>query len=308
MKKTVIIILAILPIFLLITISFAGKILSLYSYIAVENVYFIDENHEKIEDDFQITINKDETHQLFVKVLPELASNKEVSYASSNTDVCTVDENGLITGTGHGSTYVKVITKDSKKSDSIMVFVSDDFVSGVELSHKSLELIVGETRKLNVTVTPSSALNKNVTWTSSDSNVIRVDSNGFITALSVGTVEVFVVTEDGLFTDVCNVTCVDGIPPLAIDFSSSDAITKLSGGYQTSTNEIDLKEFIILDSEKVLYEDVVITIEAGNSYATIDDNGVLKINNSDKVISLYLYVDDKDDPTYCTKVRIIYKK
>ena len=305
MKKTVIIILAILPIFLLIIISFAGKILSLYSYISVENVIYIDEHEDKLDDDFIVEIDKGETYQALIKVLPELATDKTVTYVSDNLDVCTVDENGLILGTGHGFAQVNVITTDSNKIDTLIVSVTDYKVSGVELNYESMELIVGETRKITAQIIPNTAINKNVSWTSSDSNVVKVDSNGYITALSVGEVEVFVITEEGTFTDICYVKCVDGVPPLSIDFSSNDNISVQGQGFITTQNNIDLKEYIIFDETKVNYDDIVIEIESGVEYASISEDRILTISSSGKIIRVTAYVGNEEDPKYVTKFLLI---
>ena len=62
MKKTVIIILALLPIILVISISFAAKILSIYQHISVEKVSFIDEFNVDVEKDYIFSINKNKQH------------------------------------------------------------------------------------------------------------------------------------------------------------------------------------------------------------------------------------------------------
>ena len=228
MKKTVILILAILPIFLLLTISFAGKILSLYSYISVEKVMYVNENEEELDKDLIVTINKGETYQLYVKVLPELATDKTVSYVSTNENACVVDSNGLVTGTGYGSANVNVVTKDGDKIDTIVFSVTNNFVSGVHLSTNELEMNVGEMRKISAIIEPMTALNKKISWATSDSSIAKVDQNGFITAVSSGTAEIFVITDDGKFTDLCIVTVKDGEPSLSIDFSSLDEEKLLS--------------------------------------------------------------------------------
>lgn len=307
MKKTVIIILAILPIFLLLTISFAGKILSLYSFISVEDVYYVSDKKEELPDEFMVEINKGDTYQTYIRVLPELATDKEVTYVSSNENACVVDKNGLITGMGYGTSYVNVITNDSKKIDTLVVNVTDNYVSGVELSAETLEIVVGETKRLKANINPQTAINKNVKWASSDSSVLKVDSNGYITALSKGTAEVFVITEDGHFTDVCLVTCVEGLPALSIDFSESDFIIKIGEGYQSLSNEVDLKEYLIINPEKVSPEDVTILLESGIEYATLDENLVLTFEEHGKIVSLLAYVGDKEDPAYLTRVLILYK-
>lgn len=307
MKKTVILILAILPIFLLLTISFAGKILSLYSYISVEKVMYVNENEEELDKDLIVTINKGETYQLYVKVLPELATDKTVSFVSTNENACVVDSNGLVTGTGYGSANVNVVTKDGDKIDTIVFSVTDNFVSGVHLSTNELEMNVGEMRKISAIIEPMTALNKKISWATSDSSIAKVDQNGFITAVSCGTAEIFVITDDGKFTDLCVVTVKDGDPTLGIDFSSLDDVSKLGEGYQTISNTIDLKDVIVFNDELINFEDIKVVIESGKEYASIDENMVLTFNTNNKIISIVIYVGDLEEPEYIIKTKIIFK-
>ncbi|MFC4305286.1 polysaccharide lyase family 8 super-sandwich domain-containing protein [Cohnella boryungensis] len=79
-------------------------------------------------------------------------------------------------------------------------------VSGVTLDKSTLNLTVGISGQLTATVTPSTAVNKNVTWSSSNTKVATVDSNGKITAVAVGTAIITVTTEDGGRAATCIVT------------------------------------------------------------------------------------------------------
>ncbi len=79
-------------------------------------------------------------------------------------------------------------------------------VSDVSLDKSELSLIVGGTQTLTVTVQPSNAENKDVTWSSSDSAVASVDENGLVTANKAGTTTITVTAEDGGKTAVCIVT------------------------------------------------------------------------------------------------------
>ncbi len=76
----------------------------------------------------------------------------------------------------------------------------------VSLSDSSLSLYVGESEVLTATVSPSTALNKDVTWASSNPNVATVSSFGTVEAVSIGTTTITVTTDDGGYTDTCDVT------------------------------------------------------------------------------------------------------
>jgi uncharacterized protein YjdB len=81
-------------------------------------------------------------------------------------------------------------------------------VTGVTLDKSSLELAKGSTARLQATVAPSNAENKNVTWSSSNNNVATVAVDGTITAKSNGTATITVTTADGNKTASCNVQVV----------------------------------------------------------------------------------------------------
>lgn len=79
-------------------------------------------------------------------------------------------------------------------------------VTGVTLNKNKVTKTVGETEQLTATVAPADASNTNVTWTSSNDAIATVDANGKVTALSAGTTDIVVTTQDGNKTAVCVVT------------------------------------------------------------------------------------------------------
>lgn len=79
-------------------------------------------------------------------------------------------------------------------------------VNGVTLDKNTLNLTVGISGQLTAAVTPSTAVNKNVTWSSSNTKVATVDSNGKVTAVAEGTAIINVTTEDGGRVATCMVT------------------------------------------------------------------------------------------------------
>ncbi len=78
-------------------------------------------------------------------------------------------------------------------------------VTGVTVAPTS-NLVLGDTQQLTATVLPANATNKNVTWSSNDTNVATVSASALVTAGSVGSATITVTTVDGNFTDTCSVT------------------------------------------------------------------------------------------------------
>jgi len=79
-------------------------------------------------------------------------------------------------------------------------------VTGVTLNKSTLALKVGSSELLTATITPSTATNQNVTWTSSNNAVATVSSSGNITAIAVGSAIISVTTTDGSKTASCSVS------------------------------------------------------------------------------------------------------
>lgn len=79
-------------------------------------------------------------------------------------------------------------------------------VTGVVLDKDSAVMEVGENLKLNASIFPENATNKNLIWTSSNENVAAVDENGLVSAgKTAGETLITVTTEDGNFTASCKI-------------------------------------------------------------------------------------------------------
>jgi hypothetical protein len=79
-------------------------------------------------------------------------------------------------------------------------------VTGVALESATLLLGKGDTAQLTATVEPVDAGNPTVSWSSSDTTVAAVDTDGLVTAAGIGTATITVTTTDGEFTAQCSVT------------------------------------------------------------------------------------------------------
>ena len=131
-----------------------------------------------------------QTSQLTATVYPSNATNKAVTWTSSNSSVATVSTSGLVTAKGVGTATITCSAKDSgnaKATCTIKVTEKEVKVTRIELNKTSDELEVGKTTQLTATVYPSNATNKTVSWTSSNSSVAAVSTSGLVTAKGVGT-------------------------------------------------------------------------------------------------------------------------
>ena len=153
-----------------------------------------------------LTIGASES--LVATISPSNATNKDVEWTSSNTNVATVDTTGKVTGVSAGSATITVKTKDGSKVATCNVTVKNPVISvtGVTLNKTALNLVTGASESLVATISPSNATNKNVEWTSSNTNVATVDTTGKVKAISTGSAIITVKTKDGAKVATCNVT------------------------------------------------------------------------------------------------------
>ena len=147
------------------------------------------------------------TETLVPAITPSNATNKSVTWSSSNANVATV-ANGLVTAVATGTATITVKTVDGNKTAACTVNVSATAVAvtGVSLNKSSTSLNVGGAETLVPAITPSNATNQNVTWTSSNTSTATVSDGGLVTAVAAGTATITVTTVDGNRTASCNVT------------------------------------------------------------------------------------------------------
>ena len=152
------------------------------------------------------SLNVGQTTTLTATVAPSNATNKNVTWISSNTSVATVSANGTtctVTAKAAGTATITCTAQDgSGKKGTCTVTVTNPnvLVTSVTVSPSTSTLTVGSTATLTATVAPSNATNKNVTWTSSNTSVATVSANGTsctVTAKAAGTATITCTAQDG---------------------------------------------------------------------------------------------------------------
>ena len=174
--------------------------------INVESVNILVEN--VVLDRTAASLELGEELVLTATVSPINATNKSVTWSSSNTDIATVDDTGLVTALSEGIATISVSTTDGNfiATSEITVERLPISVTGVEVSPKTASLNIGNTIVIVADVFPSNADNKSIIWTSTDDAVISVDSNGQVTGISEGSAKIIVETLDGGFTAESNIS------------------------------------------------------------------------------------------------------
>lgn len=158
-----------------------------------------------------ITIGSEKS--LSVTVLPENATDKSVSWSSSNERVAAVSKDGVVTAVGVGS--CDIIARAGEKESSCKVTVNPIPVTSIVLDPTECSVLVGWTASLSATVYPRNATYQSVVWSSSDDEIATVE-DGEVSGVSVGTCIVTAKCGDQLAS--CRVT-VNPIPISSVSIS-----------------------------------------------------------------------------------------
>ena len=149
--------------------------------------------------------------QITVGYTPEETNERRLTFSSSDTSVATVTAGGLVRGVKAGTATITIqaaAENNTYITKTLNFTVSNVAVTSVTLD-SSRELTLNTTATLTATVLPNNATNKEVTWSSSNSDVVSVSATGVITGKALGSVTITVTTEDGGKTARCTVTVVE---------------------------------------------------------------------------------------------------
>lgn len=164
-------------------------------------------------DPEEIVLEEGEIVQLNPVVTPFNATDIEYIWSTSNPDVVELGELGIITAISAGTAIVTVSIKDMDFSASCQVTVTPYRVKVSELvmDRELMDMYIGESEQLDVTVLPAEATGFHLTWTSSDPSVATVEY-GLVTALAEGQTIITVTSENDT-----EASCVVTVFPRQVD-------------------------------------------------------------------------------------------
>ncbi len=162
-----------------------------------------------------------EKFTLTATILPENATDKSVIWSSSNTNVATVSQSGVVTTFEPGTATITATTSNDLKAECIVTVKEKTIlVEKIYISKRSLNAEIGAEIQLTVVLLPSTATNKSVVWESSDNSIATVDQNGNVKILKEGSVVITVKTTDGSnLSATCTINVASGIAEITVSGS-----------------------------------------------------------------------------------------
>ena len=170
-----------------------------------------------------IELERGTTETLVATVKPDDATDKTVTWSSSNSAVASVDQNGNVSALKEGTATITVTTTDGSKKATCKVTVRVP-VESISLNKNELTLYLGSSETLSATVKPDDATDKTITWVSMNPSVATVDASGKIAAIQIG--ETKIIAKSGKETAECHVIVIP-IPVSSITLSETSLKMKI---------------------------------------------------------------------------------
>ena len=196
--------------------------------------------------------------QLVATISPSNATNKNVTWTSSNDAVATVDATGRVLAVGGGSATITVTTVDGGKVATFNVTVFEIAVTSVTLNTTAESIFIGDTLQLTATVNPSYASNKTITWSSGNNGIATVDAAGRVVGVSEGSAIITATSNNGK-TATCLVTVSQQMNYVTIEIPIGDTgefivfdVERPAGSDEVNSFVMGFPEGLEIDPESVI--------------------------------------------------------
>ena len=156
-------------------------------------------------DKKNITLIVGESTKLVATIYPSDASNKTITWQSSDEEIVIVDKDGIVKGIKQGEATISAISDNNDVTDTCNVKVSNKKVEKIELVKDIINLKVGELGQIEAKIVPDDATLKGLKYQSSDARIVTVDDNGKIEAIDNGIAEIIITNEEESVTAKCKV-------------------------------------------------------------------------------------------------------
>ncbi|MBR1693772.1 MAG: Ig-like domain-containing protein, partial [Lachnospiraceae bacterium] len=208
----------------------------------------------------EATVERGKDITLTATVVPTAATDKKVTFTSSNEKVATVDDTGKVTAVEKGTATITAKTANGKTATCAITVIVPATKVYVD---QSFTIKKGQSKTLTATLVPSDTTDK-VTWTSSNTKKVTVDAKGKIKAVAAGTAKITATTDSGKKA-VCTVTVV----------AKAKKATKVTIGKTSKTMKVGEVKQLKVTVKPAKTTDAVTYKSSKKNVVAVAKNGVL---------------------------------
>lgn len=217
-----------------------------------------------------LSLEKGASETLSATVLPADATNKTVTWTTSNSSIASIDQGGKVTAIGGGSATITAKADNQTATCTVTVTVP---VTSISLDRESLTLEEEGTTVLVATIEPADATDKTITWSSSNTAIVTVDNAGKVTAVKEGSA--VITAKAGAKEAKCAVTVQKKIIPVSSITLNKNTLSLIKGASETL--------FATISPENAT--DKTVTWSSSNAeVASVDENGNVIANAGGEAI------------------------
>ena len=237
----------------------------------------------------ELTLTEGDSETITATVKPDDATDKTVTWSTSDAAVATVD-GGKITAVKEGTATITAKAGDKTATCAVTVNKKIIYVESVELDKTALELTEGDSETLVATVKPDDATDKTVTWSSSDDAVATVEG-GKITAVKPGTATITATAGEKSAT--CKVTVNKRIIAVESVELNKTEIDLVEGDSETLVATVKPDDATDKTVTWTSSDPAVATVDGGKVTAVKEGTATITAKAGEKTATCTVYVDKK---------------
>ncbi len=203
------------------------------------------------------------TCQVTASIEPYNATWKDVTWSSRNTNVLSVDQNGIVTGLARGEGRIRATANDGSGRMGEITISVEQQPTTITITGKN-SVVVGHSLTLQANVEPRNANNKRIIWSTSNPNVATVSANGRVTGVHAGT---------------CFITCtseVDGMVSASWRMDVVQLVEKINFALPSVSLNVNETAKVFWSVEPNSATDKSVTLTSNNTkVATVDPDGTI---------------------------------
>lgn len=158
-----------------------------------------------------ISLSVGETKNITATSLPSGKVNTDIIFRSENNAIADINAHGLVVGKTTGTVTITAALSNNKSVTASCTVTVTQPATDILLSENSISIVIAQRTTLGAVIQPSGSTDKNIKYTTSDSNIVTVDSKGNIIGISSGTATINVSIENNTnVRKTCTVNVSEG--------------------------------------------------------------------------------------------------
>lgn len=216
-----------------------------------------------------MTLDLGKSQQLQWSISPSTTGASIKKFSSSDATVASVTTHGTVIAQSSGTAVITATTTEGATA-TCQVIAGTIFATSLSLNNSELELEIGNSQRLVATVLPSYTSDKSLTWKSGNPDIVSVNGNGFLTALSMGTTYITATTNDG--TNLTATCYVSVFPP----------------NYQPKRGDLNVDDIVDIDDLNEMIDLMLGKSSHGKKRADLNKDDVIDVSDVNSLIDILI--------------------